>query len=104
EEEAPAAAESQRKPPDGGEEPSPAPAPARLYRVQVGVFKSRDNAVSLMNELKEKYQLEVYVKEIDLDGETRYRVQVGAFSSEENAEKLSRELRMKGHRTFISRE
>lgn len=92
---------------EGGAEPPAAPAGESggpLYRLQVGMFTRRENALSVKNDLEANYQIPVFIAEVDLDGETRYRVQAGAFRNRENAEKMARELRIRGHHTYIWKE
>lgn len=68
-----------------------------LYKVQVGAFSKKENAINYANELKEK-GYDTYIVYID----NLYKVQVGAFSKEENAIKLMNELKSKGIDAFIT--
>ncbi len=72
-----------------------------LYHIQLGIFKSKENAQKLKEELI-KIGQDVYVGEIIEGSEKYYRVQIGAFRDKEKAEKLARDLRMKGYRVYIS--
>ena len=67
-----------------------------LYRVQVGAFRSRDNAGGLLGELKSQ----------DFPGfltyrDGLYRVQVGAFRELDNAVRMEQRLRQKGYPTYL---
>ena len=67
-----------------------------LYRVQVGAFRSRDNAERLLEELKSQ----------DFPGfltyrDGLYRVQVGAFRELDNAVRMEQRLRQKGYPTYL---
>lgn len=92
------------------EESAEAPAPAAagsggpLYRLQVGMFTRRENALRVKNDLEQNYQIPVFIAEVDLDGQKRFRVQAGAFRNRDNAEKMARELRVRGHHTYIWKE
>ena len=68
-----------------------------LYRVQVGAFKNKTNAINLSNELKKKGYNNFIVDSVD----KLYRVQVGAFKNKTNAINLSNELKKKGYNNFI---
>jgi N-acetylmuramoyl-L-alanine amidase len=69
----------------------------RLYRVQVGAFRIRENADRLLNELKSRGYQAFIVMEDGL-----YKVQVGAFSVLDNAVKLETRLKRQGYDTFIA--
>lgn len=81
--------------------PPPEEAAGPLYRLQVGIFTRRENALLVKNDLERNYQMPVVIAEVNLDGEVKYRVQAGAFRNRENAEKMARELRVKGHHAYI---
>lgn len=90
----------------GSETAAPAPPPAGetagpLYRLQVGIFTRKENALLVKNDLEQNYQMPVIIAEVNLDGEVKFRVQAGAFRNRENAEKMARELRIKGHHAYI---
>ena len=73
----------------------------KMYRVQVGVFSFKNNAVVLANKLKAAG----YDTIIKYEAATKYyRVQVGAFSNKANAEKLVKELKSKGYSAIIKEE
>lgn len=69
----------------------------KLYRVQVGAFRMRENADRLLNELKSRGYQAFIVMEDGL-----YKVQVGAFSRLDNAVKLENRLKRQGYDTFIA--
>lgn len=69
----------------------------KLYRVQVGAFRMRENADRLLNELKSRGYQAFIVMEDGL-----YKVQVGAFSMLDNAVKLENRLKRQGYDTFIA--
>lgn len=75
--------------------------PQILYHIQLGIFKNKENAQKLKEELV-KIGQEVYIGEIIEGSEKYYRVQIGAFKDKERAEKLARDLRMNGYRVYIS--
>lgn len=76
--------------------PTPVP-PEAVYKVQVGVFKAKENADNLERELKRRgYSTFVFAEQ------GLYKVQVGAFSEKENADRLAAQLRKQGYPTFIS--
>jgi len=66
------------------------------YTVQVGAFKSRENAHNLKEELRTRAK-DVRVEPYGLDGEVYHRVRVGRFSKREDAEKLAGRLRGIGY-------
>lgn len=69
----------------------------RLYRVQVGAFRNRQNADRLLNELKSQGYPAFMVMTDGL-----YKVQVGAFRNLDNAVKLEARLKRQGYDTFIA--
>jgi hypothetical protein len=74
------------------------PTPSKkLYRVQVGAFKSKNNANKLLKELKSK-GIDCFIKE----SSGLYKVQVGAYSVYANAEKMKKKLENMGYKAFIS--
>lgn len=79
----------------------PAPAPVTqtqdIWRVQVGAFKSYDNARKQAEDLKAKGEDYIIVKYDDL-----YKVQVGAYSKKLNADGKAAELRAKGYSVYIT--
>jgi len=73
-----------------------------VYVLQLGNFTSQENANRMKEILVSQYNLEVYIKKVDYDGETRFRVQAGAFRDKANAQKLARELQIKGYNSYIA--
>ena len=73
------------------------PTPSKkLYRVQVGAFKSKNNADKLLKEIKGK-GIDCFIKEES----GLYKVQVGAYSVYANAEKMKKRLENMGYKAFI---
>lgn len=69
-----------------------------LYRVQVGAFSVKSNAINMQSKLKKSgYKDALIVKRGNL-----YRVQVGAFSKKSNAENYAEELEQKDFSTYIT--
>lgn len=68
----------------------------KLYKVQVGAFKSKENADNYAKEL-EKDGFSTYV----VKSGSLYKVQVGAFASRENAENYAKKLEAKDYPTYI---
>lgn len=64
-----------------------------LYRVQVGAYKIKQNAINQLAKVGEG----IIVQYGDL-----YKVQVGAFAVRENADRKAAELRKKGFSTYIT--
>lgn len=73
------------------------PAPATLWRVQVGAYKVQQNALKVKAELEKKGYKTYFVKVGDL-----YKVQCGAFSKKANAEALAAKLKADGFSTYIT--
>lgn len=69
----------------------------KIYRVQVGAFKSKSNAEKLKNELSTKGYSSFITIVSGL-----YKVQIGAFRNKSNAQNLVNELKQKGYNSFIS--
>lgn len=69
---------------------------SRLYRVQVGAFKNRDNAENLLNSLLQEDFPAYIIYEDDM-----YKVQVGAFEMLANAVSMENRLRKKRYSTYI---
>lgn len=67
-----------------------------LYKVQIGVFKNRDNANSLAAQAKSKGFDTTIVQSGNL-----YRVQIGAFSQRSNADDLASKATSSGFDTLI---
>ena len=68
-----------------------------LYRVQVGAFSSKDNAIEYMNKVKNAGFDTYLVKINDL-----YKVQVGAFSKKANATATVKKLKDAGFTAFVT--
>ena len=68
-----------------------------LYRVQVGLFRNRDNAQRLNYELLEQG----YPSFIMFD-DGFYKVQVGAFRELQNAIRMEQQLRQAGYSTLVT--
>lgn len=96
------AEDTQKQPPvEAGTTPdTPAPAAKILYRVQIGAFSNRDNAVTYAAEAAEKTGLNA--SPIKDTAANLYRVQCGAFSSKDSADKLMRELELQGYKVHMS--
>jgi cell division protein FtsN len=73
-----------------------------VYVLQLGNFTSQENADRMKKILVDQYKLEVYIKKIQYEGQTRFRVQAGAFKDKANAQKLARELQVKGYNSYIA--
>ncbi len=71
------------------------PTSSSLFKVRVGSFADRDEAVEVSKELEEQ-GYPVYVT-----GTSPYSIQVGAFSSMENAVNLSEELSDQGYTSSV---
>lgn len=69
----------------------------KLYRVQVGAYRDRDNADELLNELKDEGFPAFIILENGL-----YKVQSGAFAVLDNAVRMEERLRRAGYNTFIT--
>ncbi len=75
----------------------PTDMPETLYRVQVGLYRVRQNADNMLYELQEKGYPAFILNE---DG--YYKVQVGAYRQLGNAITMERNLRRAGYSTFIT--
>jgi len=74
-----------------------------LFTVQVGAFRSRDNAVRLRQNLERRYQ-PVFVVEYDSPNGMFYRVRVGRVQTETAAKRLADKLRAnEGFTPFVVR-
>ena len=67
-----------------------------VYRVQAGVFASKDNADRLCADIKSKGFDAIVVKKED-----KYRVQAGAFAKNKNAKEFKKELKAEGFEAII---
>jgi cell division septation protein DedD len=67
----------------------------KTYTVQVGAYKEKEVAETVMNKLKKKgYSAHVMVKEIPNEG-TIYKVRIGEFPNRERAEEHARMIKVK---------
>lgn len=87
---------------EGAPIPNPTPTPEKpqptvLYRVQVGAFSKKANAVAQKQRLVDA-GFEVYLCKIN----KLYRVQVGAYAKKANAEAMAAKLNKKGFATYIT--
>lgn len=69
----------------------------RLYRVQVGAFKNRDNAEKLLRPLQNKGFPAFIIYQDGL-----YKVQVGAYRNLDNAVDMEKKLRRNRYNTYIT--
>ena len=76
-------------------EPTTSPVPNVSYKVRVGPFSTRDEALQTASKL-ETAGYPIYVS-----ATPPYAVQVGAFSSQANADRLKGELAGKGFTAFV---
>lgn len=72
-----------------------------VFKVQLGAFSTKDNAQTLINELKGK-GVDATVVPLKKDGKDYFRVQAGAYKNKENAEKIADDLKKQGYPVFIS--
>lgn len=78
--------------------PQPTPTPGKAkYRVQVGAFKSKENAEVYRKVIKARTKIEAILKQ---EG-GYYKVQCGAFASKENAEAMVNRLKAAGFPAII---
>lgn len=68
------------------------------FRVQVGAFRSRENAEALVRRLQED-GFQPYINLVA----GMHRVRIGPFSNRADAEKLAEELRAKNYNVFVTR-
>lgn len=115
-----AAAPADDTPPEAPADPQPAaepepvnvptgPAPPAedepagpAWSVQVGSFRSEDNARGLMQTLAVDFP--AFYAEGEVDGTTYYRVRVGPYSSEAEAESAAEALKARGRSAQVRRE
>lgn len=69
----------------------------KFYRVQVGAFSVKENAINLENKLKQ-LKFETYIKQID----NLYKVQIGAYANKENADAMLKKVKKYGFNAFIT--
>lgn len=70
-----------------------------LYRVQVGAYSKKANAVAMADKL-EKAGFDTYLVNVD----KLYKIQVGAYSNKSNAEAMAAKIRNAGFDTYITTE
>lgn len=70
----------------------------RLYRIQTGAFRNRENAERLLSSLTEQG----FPAFIVFDDDGLYKVQVGAYRNLDNAVRMERRLRRFRYNTFIT--
>lgn len=68
----------------------------KLYRVQIGAFKSKTNAMAHLNNA-----VKAGFKGFIVSDDNLYRVQIGAFSNKTNAENYLKQAKSKGFEGFI---
>lgn len=56
--------------------------PQQLF-IQLGSFRMRDNAVSLLNSIQEKADLKPIIEEVEQNNATNYKVKLGPFKTSE---------------------
>lgn len=72
------------------------------WSVQMGSFRSEDNARELMNELAGDYP--AFYSEGEVEGVTYYRVRIGPYPSEAEAERAAAALAARGRQGQVRRE
>ncbi len=83
----------------GGSSAGSTPEPkVKLFKVQVGSFQNREDAIQFAKKL-EKDGYQPYVTK-----QAPYTAQVGAFSLQEKAQALARELKGKGYQVRVTNE
>lgn len=87
---------------DAGEKPPPEESPGTSWSVQVGSFRSEDNARTLMNELAADFP--AFYTEVEMDGVTYYRVRIGPYADEAEARRAAAELTARGRTAQVRRE
>ncbi len=73
----------------------------KVYAVQVGSFKFKNNAKIMMSSIK-KFTKYVFYRKVKINGKTYYRVYGGAYSSRLYAEKLMKKLAYYGFDGFVA--
>jgi len=68
--------------------PAPQANSGILYKVQVGAFRSKVNADSMVNRVKTAGFGDAFIAVTTVDGRPLYRVQIGAYSVKENADRM----------------
>lgn len=72
------------------------------WAVQVGSFRSEENAQSLMSELAADFP--AFYGESEVAGVTYYRVRVGPYANEDRAQRAAKALIERGHNAQVRRE
>lgn len=72
-----------------------------VYKIQLGAFSTKENAQTLINELKGK-GVEATVVPLKKDGKDYFRVQAGAYKNKDSADKLANDLKQQGYPVFVS--
>lgn len=80
-----------------GGSPDPGTTPGKLYRVQIGAYRIRNNANSIGRQAREK-GFQTYIFEEN----GLYKVQVGAFAERENADELAERAKKAGFDAYIN--
>lgn len=73
-----------------------------FYRVVVGSYSKKSNAIAKQNELKSKANVDSFLDAFVKDGVTFYRVIAGSYNDKINAEKQLKLLESKGFDCFIA--
>lgn len=68
-----------------------------LYRVQVGAYSNKANAVAMATKL-EKAGFDIYMVKVD----NIYKIQVGAYNNKSNAEAMAEKIKKAGFDTYIT--
>lgn len=66
------------------------------YKVQVGAFRSKNNADNSLKKMKSLGYSDAFIKTVTISGTPMYRVQVGAFTVEANAKNLLSKVMAQG--------
>ena len=78
--------------------PKPSPVPSKtIYRVQVGAFSIKENAIKRAKELKSK-GFSIVIKYVN----GQYKPQVGAYEVRKNAEAMLEQVKASGYEAFIT--
>ena len=72
------------------------------YRVAIGSYEERDNAVDEQKKAISKGYKDTFLVADTVNGEQLFRVVVDSFKSKDDADKLVAELKKKGFDPFIS--
>ncbi len=72
------------------------------YKVVVGTFSNKTNALALKSELKNQ-GIDAFLWERDSDGQRWHAVQAAAFSTQDSAQRVAAALRKKGYPAYVLR-